>query len=127
MIDGDRLQTNETTVEVESLGEEEKQPHYHKVWMYNFFNPVKQLTRYRYKNGDRGANVIVDYLEGRDKSITLYMNGDGSSMKETFHPEHSNEGENVVTSLAQRICGGRSRTCAPLSRKRYRTASMSFS
>lgn len=40
--------------------------------------------------------MIVDYLEGRDKSITLYMNGDDSSMKETFHPEHSNEGENVV-------------------------------
>lgn len=43
--------------------------------------------------------MIVDYLEGRDKSITLYMNGDGSSMKETFHPEHSNEGENVAPIL----------------------------
>lgn len=41
MIEGDRLQADEITMEVENKVKGEKQPHYHKEWMYNFFSPVK--------------------------------------------------------------------------------------
>lgn len=92
----DRLQTDETHVDVESQKEEETKPHYHNEWMYNFINPIKKLCQYVYKNGDRGAYVVVDYLSGRDKVKRLFLNADGAKMYETFHEGHSNEDENVI-------------------------------
>ena len=65
--------------------------------MYNFINPIKKLCQYVYKNGDRGAYVVVDYLSGRDKVKRLFLNADGAKMYETFHEGHSNEDENVIS------------------------------
>ena len=92
----DRLQADETHVDVESQKEEETKSHYHNEWMYNFINPIKKLCQYIYKDGDRGAYVVVDYLNGRDKVKQLFLNADGAKMYETFHEGHSNEAENVV-------------------------------
>lgn len=95
IISDDRLHSDETHLDVESQREEETKSHYHNEWMYNFINTIKKLCQYVYKDGDRGAYVVVDYVSGSPVK-KLYLHADGAKMYETFHEGHSNEDKGIV-------------------------------